>query len=220
MGRQMRLFNKKEKSVDPIRRAGVERPVLVVLIFLLVTTGAMAAGGDAAGDDTAFFTLVLLPDTQFYSKRYHRVYYEQARWIVDHRDQWNIKLVIHLGDVTHDNTHAQWAVADKAHKILEAAGIPYTMVPGNHDMPETGEGRRRDTARYNKYFGPHRFAGKEWYGGHMGSDNDNQFVFFEHGVLQFMVVGLEFAPRKEALAWADHLIRQHPGRRVAIVTHC
>ena len=69
------------------------------------------------------FAVILLPDTQFYSKGYPETYYRQTQWTVDHRDELNIKFVIHLGDITHNNTHEQWKVADKAHMILDKANI-------------------------------------------------------------------------------------------------
>jgi len=125
-----------------------------------------------------------------------------------------------LGDITRNNTPEQWRIADRAHKILDKAGIPYSVIPGNHDMPKEGDGRVRDTTNYNLYFGPHRFKKKKWYGGHMGLKNDNNFNFFKHGSLRFMVVCLEFAPTVKALDWANHLVNQYKDRRVIIVTHC
>jgi hypothetical protein len=214
------LIFKEEAVLQRRWRAAVKRSAILALFFWSAIAVGFAAGSDGSAEGPAFFTLVLLPDTQLYSKSYPQVYDKQARWIVAHRDQMNIKMAIHLGDITHNNTHAQWAVADKAHEILDKAGISYSVIPGNHDMPKSGDGRLRDTSIYNHYFGPHRFAGKKWYGGHKGSDNDNNYVFFEHGALKFMVVGLEFAPRKEALKWAGDLIRQHHDRRVIVVTHC
>jgi len=181
---------------------------------------AEPGSGMTAGQAPAAFTVILLPDTQFYSKIYPQTYYKQTRWIADHRDELNIKFTIHLGDITHNNTPKQWRVADRAHKILDKAGIPYSMVPGNHDMPKKKEGRVRDTTNYNLYFGPPRFKDKEWYGGHMGLANDNNISLFEHGDLKFMVVSLEFAPTLKALDWADNLIGQYKDRRVIIVTHC
>ena len=173
--------------------------------------------------DTAIssgFSVILLPDTQYYTKHYPQIYRQQTRWIADHRDRLNIKFVIHLGDITQDNTTAQWQVADKAHQILDRAGIPYSVVPGNHDMPGDGVGRKRDTALFNRYFGPQRFAGKTWYGERLGSGNENNYSFFDGGGLKFMVVGLEFAPTRATLAWANDVIRQFKDRRVIVVTHC
>ena len=166
------------------------------------------------------FTVVLLPDTQYYSLRDKDTYAAQTQWIVDHADaaSKNIKFVIHLGDITHTNTNKEWRNARDAHAILDNAGIPYSMVPGNHDSPS---GNKRNTSRYNNYFGPQKFEGiYSWYGGHYGSKNDSNYCYFEEGELGFMVVSLGFAPTKEELCWASNVIREHPDRRVIIATHC
>ena len=164
------------------------------------------------------FTVVLLPDTQHYSDKDPSTYLAQIRWIVGNAALADIRFVVHLGDITEQNTEEEWKNASAFHRELDRAGIPYSVVPGNHDNPE--DGKKRDTFNYNRYFGPDRFAGRPWYGCYMGTTNDNNCTFFEAGELKFMVVGLEFAPTKDALCWADSVIKNHPERRVIIVTHC
>ena len=170
------------------------------------------------------FTLVILPDTQYYSEQpddEDNPYYHQAEWIVDNRENYDIRFVLHMGDLTNDDELAEWNVVHKAHAILDEAEIPYCVTPGNHDYPDgSGPGFKRDTTNYNTYFGPWRFTGEPWYGGHMGDTNDNNYVLFEAGGMGFMVVNLEFAPTKDALCWADNLIMANGDRRVIIVTHC
>ena len=197
---------------------------LLILITIVSTTGPGCFSQDTYPLNkqaiSSSFTVILLPDTQYYTKHYPDIYLKQTRWIADNRDRLNIKFVIHLGDITQDNTTAQWQVADKAHQIIEWAGIPYSVIPGNHDMSRDEFGRKRDTALFNRYFGPQRFAGKTWYGGHLGPGIENNYSFFDGGGLKFMVVGLEFAPTLAALAWANEIIRQATGHRVIVVTHC
>ncbi|MEW6670763.1 MAG: metallophosphoesterase [Thermodesulfobacteriota bacterium] len=198
--------------------------VLLAVVAVVVSTGT---GGFSKADSSlkgqelfSGFTVILLPDTQHYSKHYPQIYLKQTRWITDNRDRLNIKFVIHLGDITQDNTPAQWRVADAAHQILDGAGIPYSVIPGNHDMPGDGSARKRNLTMFNRYFGPQRFAEKTWYGGHPDSGNENNYSFFDVAGRKFMVVGLEFAPTPAAIAWADKIIRQHQDRRVVVVTHC
>ena len=180
--------------------------------FLISVAHAPVA--DAADD----YAIVLLPDTQYYSKTYPATYLSQTNWIAAHRDVYDIRFVVHLGDITHNNTTSQWQNAKAAHTVLDNAGIPYSMVPGNHDNPLYGY--ERDTTLYNSYFGPDAFAGESWYGGHYGVTNDNNYTFFSFDDLDFMVVSLEFAPRSEVLTWANDVIYAHPYHRVIIATHC
>ena len=89
-----------------------------------------------------------------------------------------------------------------------------------HDLGMVEKQLNRDTSLYNKYFGPQRFAGQPWYGGHLGETNDNNYCYFDAGGMQFMVLSLEYSPRDETLAWAAEVAARHPRHRVILVTHC
>ena len=169
-----------------------------------------------------FFTVVLLPDTQYYtqSDRQAETYYAQTQYIARHKEDLNVKFVIHLGDITENNILEQWKIAQKAQHILDTAKVPYSMVPGNHDYPHGGHGGDRNTDLFNQHFGPDHFKNKPWYQGHFGNRNDNNYSFFESGDLKFLVMSLEFAPTNQALHWANEIIRENPERRVIIATHC
>jgi hypothetical protein len=164
------------------------------------------------------FTLIPIPDTQKYSLNYPWIYYDQMQWIVDSMAVWNIVFAAHEGDIvdTYGST-LEWMRADTAMSILEdpistglPEGIPYSVVPGNHDTP---------TTNYNTYFGVSRFAGRSYYGGHDGSDNDNNYSFFSAGGMDFIVIGLEYNPSSSYIAWADSLLAAYPNRRGIVVTH-
>jgi hypothetical protein len=171
------------------------------------------------------FTIVLVPDTQHYTDRFldSNTYNKQMNWIVANKSAENIKFVISLGDITENDTHIEWNVARNAVTLLDNAKIPYSMVPGNHDYPGGGSFDNRNSGNFNQYFGPQWYNTldyQSWYGGHMGQTNDNNYCFFEAGDLKFMILSLEFAPRKEVLCWADQIIRNNRDRRVIIATHC
>jgi len=161
------------------------------------------------------FSVVLLPDTQYYSRSYPQTYLDQTRWIIDHLEERNIQFVIHLGDITHNNTPVQWSAASAAHSELDSL-IPYSIVPGNHDIYPSEEVFKRDYSNLNSYFPPSRFVGA---GGYLHGSQNN-YTLFEFGDLQFLVISLEMSPTKDALCWANQVIEAHPFHRVIIVTHC
>ena len=165
------------------------------------------------------FSVVLLPDTQFYSEKFPDIYKVQTEWIKANVKKRNIKFVIHLGDIVQNATIREFIVADKAQAVLDGV-VPYSMVPGNHDMKTLNKRLTRDTTNYNKYFPPSRYKNQNWYGGHKGETNDNNYCFFEEGELKFMVVSLEFAPTDETIGWARNIISEHKDRRVIVATHC
>lgn len=175
---------------------------------------ATFAEEDAATEKS--FSVVLLPDTQNYSEKYPETYVAQTLWIRQRVKQDNIKFAIHLGDIVQNPTNKpEWENANRAMRLLEGV-VPYSIVPGNHDLIV----KTRDSTLYNEYFAPARFADCEWYGGHMGETNDNNFCFFEAGGMKFMVVSLEFAPRDEVLEWASGVTKRYPDHRVIVATHC
>lgn len=112
---------------------------VVVLFFLLLYLSVLLTGFVRPKN----FTIVVLPDTQFYSKKYPELFYNQTEWIVENKENLNIKIVLHLGDIV-DNCEEtkEWEIADKAMGILEGE-VPYTVLQGNHDFCDN----------YEKYFG-------------------------------------------------------------------
>ncbi len=189
--------------------------VLTVLCVSFLLQSAAMAEEKAAES----FSVVLLPDTQLYSEKFPEIYQAQTEWIKANVEKRNIKFVIHLGDIVQNATIREFIVADKAHAVLDDV-VPYSMVPGNHDMKTVNKRLTRDTTNYNKYFPPSRYKHQSWYGGHKGETNDNNYCFFEVGDLKFMVVSLEFAPTDETIDWARNIISQHKNRRVIVATHC
>jgi hypothetical protein len=171
----------------------------------------------------ADFTLVALPDTQFYSESFPATYTAQTQWIMNNRTALNIKYVPHLGDIVNVATQInQWNNADAAMSLLETPvsgfpfGMPYCPNVGNHDIASGG-----NTTNYNTYFGVSRFQGRDYYGGHFGADNDNNIGLFSAGGMDFIVISLEYdtTPDQPVLDWADSVLKANPNRRAIVVSH-
>lgn len=167
------------------------------------------------------FSVVVLPDTQYYTvegKNREKYFYDQTKWIVDNRETYAIKAVIHNGDIVDKGAiDAQWKVADTAMKKLETVpgtvdGIPYGVCAGNHD--QSPNGTVGGTVLFNQYFGPTRFAKRAYFGGtYAAGKSDENWFTFEAGGLDFVVVNLQYsAAAREApvLAWARSIFQQHP----------
>ena len=199
------------------------RRFFLALAAFWLLAGVLAVPGLAqdqkpAADGEAF-TVVLFPDTQFYSEKYPETYVAQTMWIRERVKADNLKFVIGLGDIV-QNAHVEqeWLNALTASRILDGV-IPYSSVPGNHDFVIRDKVITRDSALFNKYFGVARYEKEPWYGGHFGSSNDNNYCTFQAAGRDFLVVSLEFAPRDEALAWAAEVCAKYPAHNVIIATH-
>jgi hypothetical protein len=190
--------------------------MFVASIACAATTAAQDAASVAM---EATFTVVLLPDTQFYSEKYPETYVAQTMWIRERVQPDNIKFVVGLGDIV-QNAHIEeeWINALTASRILDGV-VPYSSVPGNHDLVTKDKVITRDSTLFNKYFGVARYEKEPWYGGHFGTSNDNNYCTFQAAGRDFLVLSLEFAPRDEALAWAGEICQKHPAHNIIVATH-
>jgi len=185
---------------------------LVVLLFL-----SLVPKNATARDD---FRVVLLSDTQFYSESFPETYMTQLRWIKDRAESDRIKFVIHLGDIVQNpDAENEWENADRAHRILDGV-VPYSVLPGNHDLAHENGRTTHNAPLYNKYFPVARFEKYSWYGGHQGQTNANNYCFFEAGGAKYLILSLEYAPTDITLEWAGNVIARHPDHRVILATHC
>jgi hypothetical protein len=189
------------------------------------------------------FTMVLLPDPQYYVAEpqgtgyikgaYNIMFKSQTRWIAANRADRNIVYVGGLGDCTDhgDRFSKEWKRVDTAIKTLEdpaltglPEGIPYGLPVGNHDQAPRGDANGT-TYFFNKFFGASRFAGKSYYGGHYGINNDNHFQFFKASGIDFLVICPEwdmssgFSAPGRVLDWMENLVKTYPNHKVIILSH-
>jgi hypothetical protein len=178
-------------------------------------------GRESDGTGAADFTIVHVTDTQFYSESNPQGYQTMMQWVAANRATHNIVYLAHTGDITNVGTvSSQWVNADAAMDFLESesltgltGGLPYGILPGNHD------GAPDATTLYNNYFGVTRYYGRSYYGGHYSTDNDNNYTLFSSGGMDFIAVNLEMQPSSAVLAWADALLKTYSNRRAIVTSH-
>jgi hypothetical protein len=194
--------------------------------------------GRVATDPGPDFSLVALPDTQYYSaERFgglKEMFFAQTEWIISNRVSRNIAYVAHLGDISdsgdiksgvanstewQNSTNAMYRIESSARTLL-SFGIPYGTAVGNHDQEPNGDANGTTTF-FNKYFGVSHFNGRPYYAGHYGTNNDNHFDFFSSGGLDFVVLYFEFDTNANpaVLAWGNEVLRTNANRRAIVVTH-
>jgi hypothetical protein len=166
------------------------------------------------------FTIVALPDTQYYSREAYGatrdMFTAQTQWIVDHKDELNIALVLHEGDLTDFNSAVEWTNARTSMSVLDGV-VPYALAPGNHDGLG---GSQNQTALFNQFFPLSRYQNLPTFGGVFEFNRmDNCYHLFSAGGVDWLVFALEFGPRDSVLAWANQIATNYPNRRVIVVTH-
>ncbi len=166
------------------------------------------------------FTVAVLPDTQHYSEDHPDIFLAQTTWIVENRHDRNIACVLHLGDVTDDNTPEQWENAAGAMRVLDGK-LPYFLVPGNHDYSEGGVCQDRTTL-LNDYFSVGQFQDGPTFGGVYDKEParlENSFHTFSAEGRDFLVLALEFGPRRDVVRWANEVVARHKDRAAILITH-
>jgi hypothetical protein len=214
-----------------IVRAGAA--VLVGAVSLSLLAGLPAAQAAPADDLGSRFTLAVLPDTQFYSRysadqfqpRYGKDPFQvQTEWLTANRDALNIPFVTHVGDVVDQaNQEREWVAADNAMKTFDDAEVPYSILPGNHDVRDSNDDL--DDTQYDlsqepflKWFGPDRSRTVSTY---QGSDPTglNQFHIFEAEGEQYLALSLSWRVSDATIAWADSVLAANPTLPVILTTH-
>jgi hypothetical protein len=191
-----------------------------VIGFAAVLWGLIvgAASGQTATKTPAFvpgsWTLILLPDTQYYAQDYPGLFTLQTHWIVKNRDKYNIRYAIHLGDITNWSTPIEWDRVRDAMSEMDGH-VPYAIVPGNHDYKPT---EPRITL-LNEYFPLSKFKCWPSFGGTMNGDMCNSYHLFTAGGTDWIILALEFAPRDETVRWANEVLARYPQRTAILVTH-
>lgn len=222
--------------------------------------GEMVSGDKCVkvcGNDCNPFSIVLLPDPQEYTRKVNsdgtkqdvsgypnpNIFADQLNWIATRKTNpdYNIKAVIHLGDITDTNDKSAWKLVNKAYTkyfdTSENKDLPYIVAPGNHDFKQCASNESAvDDCPYERKsnfsvsgggnFNAERFAGRKWFGEYY--KKTNSYITFTAGGVKFLVIALEFAPRKEAIDWANNIINKledeakaagQPGYKVIIESH-
>ncbi len=218
-----------------------------------LSTGSLlaACGGGSDSTDTvppasrqvSSFGLVVLPDTQFYSryateetgnqfdKRYGSTpYLAQTQWIVDNAAALKIPFVIHVGDVVDQvQKPQQWQVADRAMKVLEDKKLPYSILAGNHDVLsdigyEGDQSAGTDAQRvltdepYLQWFGTERAKKQSTFGARDPSGFHEYHVFAAEGQ-RFLVLSMSWRASDNGIAWANGVLKANPTLPAILVNH-
>lgn len=182
--------------------------ILAVLVMVLGYNPSMCGAASQANKP---YTIVAIPDTQFYSEDsvLTPIFERQIQWILANIEKENIVFVTHLGDVV-DNAddQEQWDNALLAlHPLFKApTDFPYSICQGNHDGVE----------KYTEYLGPDRYAGRRWYIG--SSPNKlNHAQTFKAGTRKFLHINLQKDPDAAAFAWAQSIMNKWRYRLLPVI---
>lgn len=158
-------------------------------------------------------TVVVLPDTQYYSQKYPTYFEAQTRWIAANATNRHIAYVMHVGDITQSGSTQEWAVARRSLDLL-GGKVPYLLTLGTHDYL----GARSNLM--STFFPVAEMQKWPTFGGVLDAGTlDNSYHLFRIGNQDWIALALEFGPSKRTIAWANEVLTRYPSRRAIVVTH-
>jgi hypothetical protein len=172
-----------------------------------------------AGPAPSTATVILLPDTQYYTSTFAGldIFAKQTRWILQQTAPRRIAAVLHVGDLidygdvkTDVGQDGQWQMASSAMRLLDGV-VPYVLCSGNHDETSERQGLM------GKYF---NLSSMPWLQGAIAPDRvSDSYAVVSVGPQRWLLLSLEFSPRDAALTWADGVLKAHADLPAMIVTH-
>jgi len=224
----LRSIRKSELTRRDALKAGAALAMSPAMLAICGSTASAAdpyadarlVAGEPPKTERGSFTVAVLPDTQNYSERFPDTYKAQTNWIVENRKDRNIACVLHLGDITNNNAPVEWENARAAMKILDGK-LPYFLVPGNHDYSKGGHCLDRTTG-LNDYFSQAEYRELPTFGGTYDKEPrhlENNYGTFSAEGRDFLVLAMEFGPRRDVVRWANEVVAQHKKRAAILITH-
>ena len=171
-----------------------------------------------AAENAPAFTVVALPDTQYYAAAHPEILEAETQWIVRRRAANRIALVVHEGDIVDADEATQWHRAAKSLHELDGV-VPYVLSAGNHDYRTVGRRIDRSTSM-NEYFPETGFAANAWFKGTYEAGHlENSFDVVDMPGGSWLILSLEFGPRDAVLAWANAIAKRYASLPAIVVTH-
>ena len=155
-------------------------------------------------------------DTQFYSENsaYTPLMTQQFQWVIDNFDTMKSKMFLNTGDLVNvANNREQWERINAAYKPIEAAGIPFSVINGNHDL----QSGTAVNANYREFFPASRMAASNPYWG--GTSGDNYYYLMEENGAKFILLGMGMKWTSTDIEWADNVLKTYSDHFAILMVH-
>ncbi len=185
--------------------------IALTLTVLLPATPQVTAATTA---ETGAFSIIWITDTQYLAESNPAYNDNLNRWIVENNSTYNVKMVIHTGDLVNDEgNQTQWLNANQSMGILLDNGVPYCWNAGNHDFNKSYWIGNQYTS-----FNPQAMVTKPYW---LSTEYDgmNNAVLFNVSDWECLIVSVADYANDSALAWANSILDAHPNAHAIVTTH-
>ena len=157
------------------------------------------------------YSFAVVGDTQYVNKRFYDNFPKIYDYILDNQEEFNIQHVFGLGDITDTSAKDEWQRADEQFARLDEAGLPYSLVRGNHDNDRWFEYVFGPETKYTNQYTNQYF---DFYNVCANSAHE-----INTDILDYIVITLDFGATDDVLDWAAGIIEDHPNHNIIISTH-
>lgn len=188
---------------------------LLIAAFAVALFATALPAVKAQSTDIPSFSIIWVSDTQYLSESNPAYYDSLCNWIVDNNSTYNVKMVIHTGDLVNvPDDSTQWANANQSMSILLKDKIPYCWDAGNHDFYDSNVWIGNQYAAFN----PDIMQSKSYW---VSDDYDGMStaVHFNVAGWDCLIVNIAFHADDTVLAWANNLLDTYPQSHAIIATH-
>lgn len=183
--------------------------------FLLPQAARAAVPAAPASASGKVFTLAVIPDTQYLfdgESLHPEPLAETMKHLAGIKD---LAFVAHLGDVVQNGQAQEVAAAKKPFEILTKKGIPFSVVAGNHDLPNSNTDDQRGPTPFLDAFGP--MASRRRIARDAGGYN-SAYTFDGAGT-EFLLLALDWRLSTAGIAWARSVLEANAGTPTIITVH-
>jgi hypothetical protein len=210
------------------QRNKINSSIILAILLTALPIIAFQPLVSATPDDTTF-SIMQISDTQFLAKSYPSLFTETTTWIKDNAAAYNLKMVIHTGDIVDnigDTAHpelatvdlSQWSNANDAMNVLLSANIPYCWDAGNHDqIPWNGPSGTWSGSSYAAFDLTTMRTKPYWVGDN--NDGKNTATMFNCNGYKFLIINLEYKANDATINWMKGLLDSHLDCNVIIAAH-
>lgn len=183
--------------------------------FLLPQSARAAVPAAPASASGKVFTLAVIPDTQYLfdgESLHPEPLAETMKHLAGIKD---LAFVAHVGDVVQNGQAQEVAAAKKPFEILTRKGIPFSVVAGNHDLPNSNTDDQRGPTPFLDAFGP--MASRRRIARDAGGYN-SAYTFDGAGT-EFLLLALDWRLSTAGIAWARSILEANAQLPTIITVH-
>jgi len=219
------VFNPNTEEWDEIMRdaSSLETSVIVDAGIYTSLEGRIAAKAELIMVGNGSDTFLWLTDTQHYSRYWYLAenYFAVANFAAELYAQGDIAYMVHTGDVVDRQAFPnEWTMVHQAQRIIDEAGLPNGILPGNHDV---GYLDHLNYTQWQTYFGNWRYENADWFGGARPGDVQKRthYDLITIGGFDFVMIhlGMVEEQQPETIPWVNEVLQRYSHRNAVILSH-